>query len=520
MHPRISPDGHTLAFLAFAGELTQVAVMKPETGNWTALTRNSALGSVQELSWSPDGTRIYYDRKTAVPRGVFSISVLGGAEQMVLRDAESPQVLPDGSLLVLRWNPQGREQLFRYWPRTGQLRPFAVEVLQSDAYPVPIRIFPDGRSAVIVGRPILPAPDPASSLLLLVDLVSGGVRVLDNEALSPSSLAIALDGKSILAGSISGGSSRVEMFALDRAPKKRTLFSAAHPMHLDIGPDRSLYADEVDRPSALVRFTASGGPVQNVSCYGGDGVLLPDGRVVVARRLHGRSSLVSLEAGKSPAPLVNTADETFTPAAALGRSEIAFLAAVPGPGQRREVAIAGISTGAISRRIPLDKGIITSLAGTPDGKTLFIAAGGSVWSVPSSGGEPTRIRRGDSVGVDPSGRFLLVQAIGVHETHLVKVPLDGGAEQEIRIAGPYQLSSRPISSQTIGKDGRLIVSLASPDSWFVSPGIIDLATGRVTVIPVDRYHDYLFPSWAPDGSILSTAVGLRSSLWRFQEASR
>jgi Tol biopolymer transport system component len=232
MNPRISPDGHILAFLAVVGELTQVAVMKPETGNWTVLTRNSAQGYVQELSWSPDGTRIYYDRKTGVSNGVFSIPAFGGDEHVVLQDAESPQALPDGSLLVFRWNARRREQLFRYWPDTGQLRPFPVEIAKSDTYPIPIRVFPDGRSAVVVGRPILPTPYPTNSLLLLVDLVSGGVRVLDNAALPPFSVAITNDGKSILAASTSGDLSKLEIFPLGVAHRKHTLLGAMHPMHL------------------------------------------------------------------------------------------------------------------------------------------------------------------------------------------------------------------------------------------------------------------------------------------------
>jgi len=252
MNARLSPDGQTLAFLTFVGELTQVAVMKPGTGNWTVLTSNSGRGSVQELSWSRDGTRIYYDRRTDVPKGIYSVSVFGGDEDLVLRDAENPQTLPDGSLLVLRSNAERKERLFRYGPATGQMQPFPVEILKSDAHS-PVRVFPDGRSAAVVGRPILPGPYPSSLLLLLVDLALGGVRVLDNGD-PPVSLAIALDGKSILAGNMSGDLSTIQTSALGGTLRRPTLIGVAHPMHLDIGPDGSLYTDEVDRASALSRI--------------------------------------------------------------------------------------------------------------------------------------------------------------------------------------------------------------------------------------------------------------------------
>ena len=35
LYGRPSPDGHLLAFMAMDGVLTQVAIMKPETGNWS-----------------------------------------------------------------------------------------------------------------------------------------------------------------------------------------------------------------------------------------------------------------------------------------------------------------------------------------------------------------------------------------------------------------------------------------------------------------------------------------------------
>ncbi|MDE3166441.1 MAG: serine/threonine-protein kinase, partial [Acidobacteriota bacterium] len=61
--PRISPDGKTLAFQAMTDGLFQVAVMKPETGNWAVLTRERERGSVQEITWSPDGTKLYFARQ-------------------------------------------------------------------------------------------------------------------------------------------------------------------------------------------------------------------------------------------------------------------------------------------------------------------------------------------------------------------------------------------------------------------------------------------------------------------------
>jgi eukaryotic-like serine/threonine-protein kinase len=521
MGPRISPDGHTLAFLAFVGELTQVAVMKPESGDWTVLTHNSDRGFVRELSWSPDGSKIYFDRRTDVAKGIFSIPVFGGDEHIVLEDAENPQALPDGSLLMLRLNAERKRQVFRFWPETGQSQPLPVEIDLSitDSQ---MRVFPDGRSAVVVGRPLGAAPPGRSMLLLLVDLVSTDVRILDGPD-PVLSLAPTRDGKSILAGSISGDLNVVQLLSATGQPRVRTLFTCTNRVgYLDSGPDGTVYADQADRPTALVRFAASGGELQRVGNIGapiGAAALLPGGRVLATGERQGGFRLMVFEEGKEPVPLVNTSDWTLSPATAVGPSEAAFLILVRGPKAHWQVAVANVSTGAILRRIALDKGRITSLAATPDGKTLFIAAGGSIWSVPSAGGEPAKIRAGDSAGVDPAGKYLLVQLSEHSKTHLIRVPLNGGAEQEIPLAGPYHLTT-PIGSEMIGKNGRLVVPLQSPDSWFSSPGIIDLADGQMRRIAVERYSDYVFTAWAPDGKIIATAMGLKSALWKFEPKGR
>jgi len=108
LNPRLSTDGNLLAFKAFDNAQTQVAVMKPESGNWTILTHRRDLGQAEQVSWSPDGSLIYYDRTTGVPLGVYSVPVLGGEEHLVLANAFSPEALPDGSLLLCRLNARGQ----------------------------------------------------------------------------------------------------------------------------------------------------------------------------------------------------------------------------------------------------------------------------------------------------------------------------------------------------------------------------------------------------------------------------
>jgi serine/threonine protein kinase len=148
MGPRISPDGRTLAFQAMMDGLTQVAVMDTDSGDWTVLTKNRSRGYVTELNWSPDGSEIYFDRELSVPRGIYSVSRFGGDEHLVLEDAIGPEVLSDGSLLVVRVNKDRIFQLYRFWAETGRLEALdALFTTTSDLCP-PVRAFHDGKGAV------------------------------------------------------------------------------------------------------------------------------------------------------------------------------------------------------------------------------------------------------------------------------------------------------------------------------------------------------------------------------------
>ena len=516
LSPRISPDGHTIAFRVLAGELTQVALMKPESFDWVILTHKRGLGPVIELSWSPDGTRIYYDRFSDFPQGIFSVPVLGGDEKLVLENAMWPEPLPDGSLLVVRLNTGGKYQLFRFWPETGQLQSLPLEM--SEFWPA-VRVFPDSWNAVAAGTLTEPGA-PTGKHLYIIEPLSGRVRRLptglnDEATLGP--LAVTRDGKSVLTACASGDLRRIVSLSANGRTPSRFLFTLTSPVFaLDAGVDGSVYVDQDDQPVELVRFAPAGGNVQKIVAtqqFIPWNVVLPDGRVVFEQVTAARSRLVVLESGKSPAPLLNTSEETYGPITSAGANEIAFLI---GRGRRQAIAMAAISNGRIIRRIPFDKGEIGSLASSADGRTLYCAADGTIWSVSTTSGELRTIRAGNGVAVDPRGRYLLVQLIETPKSRLIRVPLNGGSEQEIQLTGPFHLTPYPIASGAISTDGRLLAPLASPDSLFFPPGLIDLATGRMTRIPVDRPGDYRIMAWGPDGQVIAGSAALHATIWKFQ----
>jgi len=518
--PRLSPDGSLLAFEAFDRGLTQVAVMKPETGNWSILTHSREQGYITALAWSADGASIYYDRVTDVPRGVYSVPLLGGDEHLVLENAGTPQPLPDGSVLVFQLNTKRETQLFRFWPETGRLQdlPVVLPKIAGTSTAV-LRVDPDGKQAVVAGRRIGRENEPAD--LLVVDLGTGAARTLtpgtpkDN---APRAFAVSRDGKSVIAAFLADSLARITTISLNGRSAEQTLFTVANMVwYLDSGPDGSVYLSLMDRSEEVVRQSLGGGQAEHIASFPTQVndllAVLPDGRAVVTARTGGRARLMVAGKAKDLVPLISTPEETSGPMTVAGPREIAF---VTGSAPHQTIAVADTASGRIVRRIPLNKGDILSLASSPEGKTLYAAAGGSIWAVSSSGGEPRMIRAGDSVTVDPSGRQLVIAVNENSKFRLFRVPVDGGSEQEVVTDGSIPLGGFALSANALNADGRLLHPLSPVDDWFNPPGLLDIVTGRITRIPSDDGSDYHSLAWLPDGRIMALRVGLRSTLWKFQ----
>ena len=515
MGPRISPDGHLLAFQAMIDGQTQLALMKPETGNWSVLTKDRTRGSIIHISWAADGSQIYYDRFTDVPQGVFTIPVLGGEERPVIENAMSPERLPDGSLLVIRLNTQ-RRQLFRFWPDSGRLKDYAVQV-PGNYY---IRVLAGGREAVAFGAPL--SNDNETAHFLAVDLASGAVRRLPVEA-SVSELggawALTPDGESIITTSSSGGLTRVLRTPVNGTGGLQSLFTTTEVLdYLDLAPDGAIYTNSIGRTAELVRLSIAGAMMGRVASLprvtDTDIIaLLPDGRAVFTAYASGRARLMAVAMGSDPAPLINIMEESSAPMAPVGPREIAFAV---GPEPRQTIAVADIRSGRITRRLTPGKGVLSSLAASPDGKTLYFGAGFKIWSMPAAGGDATAIRPGKSVAVEPSGRALVVSESESTEARLFSVPLDGGPEREITMDHTFPLGAWfPLTPGSIDRSGRLLVPLSPRDSWFNPIGVLTVESGRMARIPSDNRSDYHTMVWTPDGQILAQKIGLQAAMWKF-----
>ena len=238
---------------------------------------------------------------------------------------------------------------------------------------------------------------------------------------------------------------------------------------------------------------------------------LPDGRTLVAVLAGGGSRVMTVAPGKEPSPFLGTAEETDGPLALVGGDRVALML---GTGADRAIAIASIATGQLLHRLP---GLHPkSLAGSPDGTTIYYVASNAVWAVPAGGGRARRIHAGDAVAADPGGRYLIVEVDDTSRAHLIRVPLDGGAESEIAVTSALRVAAgSSLSSNAVGVDGRIVVQVAPPSSWFWPAAILDPKTGKLDVLPPGVSYD-MRGGWSSDGHVVYYSLGLESTLWRFR----
>jgi Tol biopolymer transport system component len=527
MGGRISPDGHTIAFQAMIENLTQVAVGSPDTGNWTLLTHDREHGFINEISWTPDGSKLYYDRIIATPIGIYSVPALGGGERLVLENAGCPEVLPDGSLLVIRGDRKGRWRIHHYWPDSQRLEPLSGWV--SLGTTIPLRVFPDGTEAVFYG---FATEKETAERPYLVDLATGKSRLLTSDFPSYRNsegfpIATTADGRGVLLEVPAGDLHRIVVVPRDGKGGIQTLLTLTKaPWYMDMAKDSTLYVDQIDRPRQILRFPVTGGQPEVLASSDTfassgnytDPVQTADGRLLLDTQFSGRGRLMIGKPGEDFLPLLDTNEKTSTPAVTLGSNQVALLA---GEDNEAVVVIASTVEGRLVRRLQGTKGMhITALAASPDSKTLYFGADGSIYAIPVTDGTPQKVGVGEQVGVVPDGRDLVVARTQASSPVLVKVPATGGQEIKIPLENGQSIAPVPIGARSINDKGKMVIAVSPSNSWFYRVVVLDLATGRVTLVKVAYVGDTLCANWAPDGRVLSIGLPLKSHVWRFRMAAK
>jgi hypothetical protein len=507
--PRLSPDGHLLAFMSVADGLSQISVMKPGTGVWTQLTRDRTQGLTFTMSWSADGSQIYFDRSTDAPVGIYAVPALGGEARLVIENADYPAALADGSLLFSRQNADRAKQLHRFWPSSGKLEPLPM-ALRPDSLGA---VRPIDANRVLVHGRSLDAP-LAPDALWVFDLRSRARTPLTSQAADEvTSMAIdPRDGSAVIAVR-EGSAFRVLRVTTDGRGATTPMLTLLSRPEVEVAPDGSLFVGLQSRPKSVLRFPESGVDPESLSVndtFGRGFAPLPDGRVLVPARVGDSLRVVVIEAGKEPVRLVETNEDTQGPLTAVAHDRAALLV---GAGESPDIGLVALNTGRILKRLKATVRPVT-MGASPDGATLYVSAGGSIFALAIETGEMRRITEGDGVVVDPDTGHLIVRLDESSRFRLVRVPPTGGTPMPVAMKGDFRMIYYPPSTSSIRR-GRLVLPLASVDSWFWRIGVLNLATGEVTRVNVSDAYDFQGAGWTPDGRILALSAGMHNELWKF-----
>jgi len=328
--------------------------------------------------------------------------------------------------------------------------------------------------------------------LYAIDLASGRTRRLASGVelrwtVSFGEYPLAVTNDWVVFDLASGDLHQIMAAPLDGSDRIEPLFSTTlEPIYLDVGSDGAIYLDQVSMPGGFGRFSKLDGlpTYEEVVNRVGFALALPGpaGRVLLTVRVAGAQRLLVFAPGVAPQPFAPTLlnEDTQYPMASIGPDHVAFLKGPPG---KRTIVVASAAEGVITRQITsVDANVVEGLAGSPDGRTLYYVASRVVWALSLDGGDPRRIREGDGVAVDPKGRYLVIKVNERTGVRLVHVPLDGSPEHDIPVGGDFRIPLVDgLAPNAVGTDGRVAVRVAPVDSWFWPLGIVDPATGRVTV---------------------------------------
>ena len=516
LNPRISPDGQLLAFATIVDGLTQIAVMKPASGNWTVLTRDRAHGLSFTISWSPDSSRIYYDRTRDVPVGIYSVPALGGDERLVIESAAAPEPLPDGSLALLKINADRQPQLHRFWPSNGRLEalPAVLPVVEAESQ---LRQLPGGHRLVFLGRPTAGAERTPG--LYEIDLETKAIRRFGRlpvpvvgPGLAPT-LTVGPDG-SVLVAVRDGSLYRVFSIEGASAAARAVLMFPLQP-RIDAGLNGDIYLTLQKRPVEILRLGRTPGAVERFATGPGiapEGLApLADGRLLLPSRAGDRSRVLVLSPGKEPMPLVETDEDTRYPMTAVGDRHAAV---VIGEETAADIAIIATDSGRIVHRFRAPAQL-TSLGASPDGTTLYLSAAGTISAVPRSGGAARSIGPGDSLTVDPQSGDVIAKLNSADGFRLVRIPAGGGAPRPIPFSSEFGLIFKPLVPGAVWKD-QLALPLSAADSWNWHAGMLDLRTGKVTRLAPDYQTDFWYLTrLAGGGSPVATGLAIETTLWKF-----
>ena len=238
---RLSPDGHTVAFVSPVGGISQVFVMLATGGEPLQLTSDE--GDKYISSFSPDGTEIYYQRQSGRDES-WMVPTLGGKPTRLVSGHAVTGSLDGSGIYFTR---SGTRAVFR--ASVSGLGEEKVVEMEATALPIArILPFPDGKHLLLV------MTDPVAMLdeshLYDAELASKKVVAIGQLPADALQLGWGEPGKSILFSRTVNGLSNIWKFALADKSVTQVTFGT--------GPDLSPMPDPAGRGMYFVNGKSAG----------------------------------------------------------------------------------------------------------------------------------------------------------------------------------------------------------------------------------------------------------------------
>ncbi len=416
-----SPDARYVAYVAGEGSHQTIHVMELATRSDLAITPVSAEG-YSGLSFSRDGTFVYYLENHAQLGSLYRVSKLGGGLRKVLEDVNTAVTFsPDGSeIAFVRSNKNTAEpaELWKANADGSDAKLFVMRSLSDGSYfftdtrgPGPVWS-PDGKSlacAVHNGK------SPPETYIELIDAVNGNSHRLNKQTWADlGRLAWLSDNSGVVITAQEKDTSPWQIYSLSTTEGDvRKISSDANNYRIiSAARDSSVFVTlNVERSSSMWRLA---GPKETPAS---------------ASQLTARQGVLDVRPGVNGQKLLTIDDGTQNNIWILAPDGVARQVTFEGSNSRPVITRDGRYIVYSSNRAGrsnlwrVDSDGLNSLrltsgayedfpSITPDGNWVIYRTGGEVRKVSINGGEPTRLfaKIGTYCALSPDGRFLVIFA--------------------------------------------------------------------------------------------------------------
>jgi Tol biopolymer transport system component len=483
--PAISPDGKSVAFVAYTAGNVQIFVRLVSGGTPLQITRVAADHLYPR--WSPDSASIFYYQPPEDGESVgaiWEIPALGGGPRRITGSAGGADISHDGKRLVFPRFANGRMELVVSARDASDVKTLA-EIDSGNYYVTPRWSFDDRLVAYQRGS-------SNSFDIFIVSTDGGRSRQITQHGGRLEGLTWAQGRASIIFSSSQGSTiwylppTNLWRIEADGTELRQLTFGEVSYAYPDANSSGTLVADRVRRQFDIWRYPVDKSPAENT---------------------------------RSGVPITRQTSAVHTPSVAPNDRELVY---VSDSGGHANVWVMNLETRQ-SRQVTYehDPALRVGLPlWSPDGKQIaYFTSLGLSWNyflIHPDGSDPRLLARGAGNATwSPDGRWLYYSDYPTGN-HLLKVPSTGGSPVLVRSDGAARVAIAPdggalyyaIELAGVGGGSDLEIRVARPE---------DAPSRMLARIPARRiapWHVFQ-PAISPDGKWLALALldGVTSNLW-------